>query len=152
MTAVCDSQNSVFYDKFGNQSCGGNRVTGYTFKQDVIIQSGDVDKVTKLSQDASDALIMKEVIFSSQNLEYYYNKLSELRVELLSEATKNAKTRAEKIVESTGGKIGFLQSASMGVFQVTAKNATDFSDYGYYDTSSLEKKVTAVVRASFVLE
>ena len=152
MTAVCESQNNVFYDKFGNQSCGGNRVTGYTFKQDVVVQSGDVDKVTKLSQDASDALIAKGVIFSSQNLEYYYNKLSELRVELLSEATKNAKTRAEKIVESTGGKIGFLQSASMGVFQVTAKNAIDFSDYGYYDTSSIEKKVTAVVRASFILQ
>ncbi len=152
MSVVCENQNNVFYDKFGNQSCAGNRTTGYTFKQDVVVQSEDVDILTKLSQDASDALIGRGVVFSSQNFEYFYNKLSELRVKLLSEATRNAKERAEKIVESTGKSIGFLQSASMGVFQVTAKNAVDFSDYGYYDTSSIEKKVTAVVRASFSIE
>lgn len=147
---ICESQQNVFYDKSGNQNC--NRTTGYALRQEVIIQSSDVDKITKLTQEASDALIEKGVFFSSQNVEYYYNKLSELRIEMLSEATQNAKLRAEKIAESTGASIGFLQSATMGVFQVTAKNSVDFSDYGFYDTNSIEKKVTAVVRASFSLQ
>lgn len=147
---VCESQQNVFYDKSGNQNC--NRTTGYLMRQEIVLQSSDVEKVTKLMQEASDALIEKGVVFSSQSVEYFYNKLSDLRIELLSEATQNAKTRAEKIAESTGAKIGFLQSATMGVFQVTAKNSMDVSDYGYYDTNSIEKKVTAVVRASFSLK
>lgn len=71
---------------------------------------------------------------------------------MLAEATKNARACAEKIAESTDSKIGFMQSASMGVFQVTPTNSVDVSDYGYFDTSSINKKVTSVVRASFSLQ
>jgi len=40
----------------------------------------------------------------------------------------------------------------MGVFQVTSVNSTEISDYGYFDTSAIQKKVTAVVRASFSIK
>ncbi|MDP3244895.1 MAG: hypothetical protein Q8M83_04545 [bacterium] len=40
----------------------------------------------------------------------------------------------------------------MGMFQVTAVNSTDVADYGFYDSSVIEKKVTAVVRAAFTLK
>jgi len=43
-----------------------------------------------------------------------------------------------------------LKSADMGVFQVTAVNSVDVSDYGSYDTSAFEKQITAVVRRSFL--
>jgi hypothetical protein len=39
----------------------------------------------------------------------------------------------------------------MGVFQVTAPNSIDISDYGTYDTSSVRKQITAIVRASFTI-
>ena len=71
---------------------------------------------------------------------------------MMGEATKNAMERASRIAESTGRKINQVQSATMGVFQVTSVNSTDISDYGFYDTSAIQKKVTAVVRASFDLK
>jgi hypothetical protein len=40
----------------------------------------------------------------------------------------------------------------MGVFQITAVNSTEISDYGSYDTSSIDKKVTAIVRASYTIK
>jgi hypothetical protein len=40
----------------------------------------------------------------------------------------------------------------VGVFQVTAPNSTDVSDYGVYDTSTLRKDVTAVVNVTFALK
>ena len=40
----------------------------------------------------------------------------------------------------------------MGVFQITAPNSTDVSDYGVYDTSTLRKDVTAVVNVAFALK
>ncbi|HOG24446.1 MAG TPA: SIMPL domain-containing protein, partial [Candidatus Omnitrophota bacterium] len=45
-----------------------------------------------------------------------------------------------------------MRSARMGVFQITPVNSTSVSDWGENDTSSVEKKVTAVVNASFSIE
>jgi uncharacterized protein len=59
--------------------------------------------------------------------------------------------RARALVETTGGRIGRLRSVDVGVFQVTAPNSTQVSDYGVYDTSTLDKDVIAVVNASFAL-
>ncbi len=152
VSPVCENQNNVMYDKFGNQTCGSGKPFGYALQQTVIIESNDAKKVTDLSQKAPNALINRGLIFSSQNLEYYYSKLSELKIELTGEATKDARKRAEQIAQATGSSIGALQSASLGVVQVTAKNSAEVSDYGAYDTAALEKKVTTVVKASFILK
>jgi hypothetical protein len=56
------------------------------------------------------------------------------------------------IVESTGRGLGDLRSVSVGVFQVTAPNSTEVSDYGVYDTATVQKDVTAVVNVAFALE
>jgi len=150
VTPLCASQNNVTYDRYGNQSCGA--ITGYGLSQKIIVESANVSAIQTLAQELPDRFIAGGLIFSSQSLEYYYNKLADLRVELLSEATDNAEKRAAEIAKSTGASLSKLQSASMGVFQVAAKNSTEISDYGVYDTSSLEKKVTAVVRVSFSLQ
>lgn len=49
---------------------------------------------------------------------YYYTKFGELKLEMLSPATANAKIRAEKVVENSGGKPGKLKHARLGVFQI----------------------------------
>lgn len=152
VSPVCESQSGMFYDKFGNQSCGGSRTIGYNLQQVISIESSRVAEVAQLSQAASDNLIGRGLVFTTQSLEYYYSKLADLRLELLTQATADAKNRAEKIAQSTGKKIDALQAASQGVFQITAKNSVEVSDYGVYDTASLEKKVTGVVRASFLLK
>ena len=71
---------------------------------------------------------------------------------MLSKATEDAKSRAISMAQSTGNKIGVIRSAKMGVFQITPATSTDVSWYGENDTSSLEKKVMAVVTASFSIE
>jgi hypothetical protein len=42
-----------------------------------------------------------------------------------------------------------MRSAKMGVFQITPISSVDVSDWGENDTSSLEKKVMAVVKVDF---
>lgn len=152
ISQICASQEDVIYDQFGHQNCAGNSLTGYSLQQSILVESSDVDKIAKLSQEAAGYFIDQGLIFTSQNVEYYYSKLGDLKMDLIKEATSNAKIRAEQIAASTGSSIGLLQSAGIGVFQVTAVNSTEISDYGYYDTASLEKKVTGIVRASFSLK
>lgn len=123
----------------------------YQLNQSITIQLDDVNKVTDISKKIPE-LASQGVIVSIQSLEYFYSKLPDLRVSLLTQATQDAKARAEKIAESTGRQIGNIQSASSGVVQVLTPNSVDISDYGSYDTSSIQKDVMVTIKASFRLK
>ena len=123
----------------------------YQLVQTVTVQDNDVNKLTAISQ-AIPSLASQGAILSVQAMEYYYSKLPDLRVSLLSDAVKDAKARAEKIAEGTGRSIGNVQSASNGVVQVLSPNSVDISDYGSYDTSSINKDVMVTIKASFRLK
>lgn len=137
------------YDNGGNYSKGGaSSIIGYQLSESVTVQSSDVDGVTKVAQ-GSGAIINQGVIFSSQPLQYFYSKLADLKLDMLAKATQDAQERASRIAESANAQLGSLESADMGVFQITPVNSTDLSDYGDYDTTSIEKQITAVVHATF---
>ncbi|MFA5340100.1 MAG: SIMPL domain-containing protein, partial [Candidatus Omnitrophota bacterium] len=70
---------------------------------------------------------------------------------MLGMASADAKKRAERIASASGNRVGRIRSADMGVFQITPVNSTEVSDWGSNDTSSLEKKVFAVVHADFAI-
>jgi hypothetical protein len=123
----------------------------YQLNQTITVQSNDVNKITDLSKQIP-SLAAQGAIVSVQSLEYYYSKLPDLRVSLLTEAVKDAKARAEKIAAGTGRLVGSVQAASSGVVQVLPPNSVDISDYGSYDTSSIEKDVMVTVKALFRLK
>ncbi len=125
-----------------------NEIEAYRLSMAVEVRTSKVDAAEALSREST-GLIQNGIEFISQSPEYFYTKLPELKLEMLSDAAANAKSRAERMAESTGSKVGAMRSAQMGVFQITPVNSTEVSDWGVNDTSSLEKRVTAVVRAEF---
>ena len=126
-------------------------IESYCLEQYIQVQSNDVHTIAQISRESTE-LIEQGIIFESKAPEYFYTKLEELKIEMLARATENAKQRAGNMAKSTGNKIGFMRSARMGVFQITPVNSTEVSDWGENDTSSLYKKVTAVVTVSFAIE
>lgn len=147
---VCFNSTDSNYDRFGNRICasGGS----YSLSSRIIVNTEMAKEIADISQQTTEYALSQNITIANSNVEFFYNKLTDLRVELLGAATENAKLRAEQIAKSTGKKLGSLQSASMGVFQVTSRQSVDFSDYGSYDTSTFEKKVTAIVRTAFSLK
>lgn len=123
-------------------------ILAHRLSQELEIRSDEVQRYAELSQQANE-LINEGINLVSEPPQYLYTKLSQLRVEMIAEATKDAKARAEAIANSTDNRVGAIRSAKTGVFQITARNSTDVSDYGIYDTSSLEKDITAVVSVQF---
>ncbi|MDD5164016.1 MAG: SIMPL domain-containing protein [Patescibacteria group bacterium] len=123
----------------------------YQLSQIITVQSNDVNKITDISKKIP-TLSEQGAIISVQSLEYYYSKLPDLRVSLLTQAVQDAKARAEKIAEGTGRYVGSVISASNGVVQILTPNSVDISDYGNYDTSSIEKDVMVTIKASFRLK
>jgi len=120
----------------------------YILRQNVEIQDKDVQKITAMANNTQ-VLIDQDVIFQTYTLEYYYTKLPDLRIALLKDAVADAKMRAQKIAESTGLEVGLIKSANVGVVQVLQVNSYDISDYGAYDTSTIEKEVMVTVTAIF---
>jgi len=127
------------------------RILAYNLRQTFEVRSSDVEAITALSGRAAD-LINEGVQLELYPIEYYYTRLSDLRTEMLAQAAADARRRAESIASSVGSRIGPVRSARTGVFQITARNSTDVSDYGIYDTSSLEKDITAVVSITFAVK
>jgi hypothetical protein len=124
---------------------------GYQLTQTFEVHSPQVDSIEAIARDISQ-LTAEGLPVNSESPQFYYTKLAPMRVEMLSEATKDARVRAEKIAESAGGKVRGLRSARQGVFQVTAPNSRDVRDYGTYDTSTIEKDITAVVSVTFSVD
>jgi hypothetical protein len=120
----------------------------YNLTQNVEVSSTDIDKITNLAQ-ATQKLIEKGVIFTTNAPQYFYSKLPALRVELLSDAMADARVRAEQITKGSGSSPGTLSSASSGVVQVLPANSLEISDYGAYDTSTIKKNVMVTVKAVF---
>jgi len=123
----------------------------YVLRQTVEVQSNDVEKITYMAKNTQE-LIDQGVVFSIQSLEYYYSKLPELRIELIPDAINDAKLRAQKIAEGSGKKIGVIKSANLGVVQVLPVSSTEVSDWGTYDTSTIEKEVMIPVTVIFTLK
>ncbi len=124
----------------------------YTLVQNIEINSNEVEKITALAKNTAPLITEKNIIFTTNNLEYFYSKLPETRIELLSSAVEDARTRASQLMSGSNGKIGKLKSASAGVVQVMAPNSVDVSDYGIYDTSHINKEIFITVRATFTIK
>jgi uncharacterized protein len=135
-------------DTNGNET---SEITGYSLRQYIEVKSNDVDRIAQVAREATE-LINQGILLESSEPKYYYTQLGDLKIEMLGEAAKDAKTRAEKIAASTGSSIGTVRSARMGVMQITAADSTDVSDSGISDTSSIDKDLTAVVNVSFAVE
>jgi hypothetical protein len=139
-----NQKNKRIYSEDGNYI--GDEFVGYELNQSVQIESKDVDKIEKISREITE-LLNQGVQFYSESPRYYYTKLADLKIEMISKATEDARVRAEKISEFSGGKLGKLESAKMGVFQITGQNSKeDYSWGGTYNISSREKTASITMK------
>ena len=142
---AANGYNSYKYTANGNIT---NDVAYYNLSQPVEIKSADVQKIKDISVDIQ-SLLDKGIDINVTRPEYFYSGLADLKVKLLQDATTDAKDRATAMLKATHNKPGKIQSVQMGVFQITPVDSTNVSDMGINDTSTVEKKVTAVANVIF---
>jgi len=124
--------------------------TGYNVRREIIVRSSEVEKVSSMANNM-EPLSGRNYTVTTDMVELTYSKLDEVRVSLLSEAIKDATARAEAIASESSRSIGQLREASSGVVQVLPKDGIEISDYGAYDTQSMQKEVMVTVLATFEL-
>jgi hypothetical protein len=134
-----------------NQDDSEKQTIGYHLQQNIRVESADVGQVMELQQQ-SVALVEQGVELDDQGIQFIYTKTAEAKIEMLAEATKDARERAEQIANQGSRTIKGLRSARMGVFQITARNSNETSAEGMNDTSAKDKTIRAVVSANFTME
>jgi hypothetical protein len=124
---------------------------GFDASQSITVRSADVERIERISREITQ-LLERGVPVTSDRPRYFYTKLGELKIEMLAQASKDARTRAESVVTQTGASLGRLRTADMGVINVNPANSTETSWQGNNDTSSLEKDMVAIVHVTFELD
>jgi uncharacterized protein len=117
--------------------------------QTVSVESADVDRLDKL--DAT-PLVEQGLIFTVASPEFIYTKAGETKIEMLADATKDARDRAEQIASQGGRAIARLHDADQGIFQITPLHSVATSWQGESDMTARQKTITAVVTATFLLK
>lgn len=128
-----------------------NKVESVTLSQEFSLNSPDIELVTKLSQSVT-SLFKEGITVVSCAPKYFYTKLDELKIAMLGAAASDAYLRAKELVTKSGAHVGRLRSAHQGVFQITPVFSNSTSDYGEFDTSSIDKRIKAVVTMEYGIE
>jgi len=125
--------------------------TGFSVSRTITMRSSDIEKMGMLANNV-EPFTGTNYNVTTGMLEYTYTKLPEMRVKLLTEAIADATNRANAIAQDSGRTVGILRNASGGVVQVLPRGGVEISDYGSYDTMSVDKEIMVTVRASFSLK
>ena len=122
---------------------------GYLLRQDYKIESHAVKEIKHLSRDIT-SLIDKGIEIGSNAPYYFYSKLADLKIDMISEATKDARIRADMIAENSNTVLGKLLNAQMGVFQITAKHSTErYTWGGTHNKTSRDKTAHVTMKLTF---
>jgi hypothetical protein len=128
------------------------KISGYTIEQNIYIISKNINAIEKITINPVDFAKMN-LAFEYSRIEYFSSQLEDIKKQLLSYATKNARERAEEIVAMTeSAKIGKMLSARAGIFQITEPLSTDIAGYGIHSTSTRNKTIKVTVNAVFSID
>lgn len=137
------------YSETKTKDISSTRFDGFRLTQHIVISSNNVLKVEGISREITE-LINSGIEITSFAPEYYYTKLSDLKIKMLAEASKDGYTRAKTIADNGNGEIGSLINSSMGIFQIVAQNSSeDYSWGGSFNTTSKKKTATVTVKLQY---
>ena len=96
----------------------------FTISKSVVVNSKQVDVVLKLISSIG-SLVHDGVSLSDQynysQIEYKFTKLDEIKPQMIEDATKNARTLAEKFAQDSNSTLGKVKKASQGQFSVRSE-------------------------------
>lgn len=125
-------------------------ISGYNVSQQIFVISNNLDQLEAMALKPS-GLAELNVNLQDSGLEYYYSRIDDLKLQLLSAASSNAKARAKEITKGNSYKVGDLIDARSGIFQITEPYSTETASYGVYNTQSRKKEIRVTVNAEFEL-
>ena len=126
---------------------------GFDAFQNIRVASKELEKIT-LANKALLQLRAENHPVTAQPPNYLVSNLEAVKMSLIADATKNARSRATEFVKQDGVKVGVMKSASQGAFYIlpVGGDAGDDSYGGVYDKSTIDKTARVVVTIVYNIE
>jgi hypothetical protein len=143
--------------EYVNSNMGGYR---YLIENSVQVRSENVDKIQVVSR-MTDELLKAGVVISNNReyqpaVQYLFTGLNDIKPQMLSEATQNAKKAAIEFTKQSDVALGNLRKASQGLFSIIDRDASISSQAGEggYGTNvnDIYKKVKVVVNVEYAIK
>jgi hypothetical protein len=142
---------------------GGVRAPNrYIVQQSITVRSKDVNKVAAAVQKTSTLIASGVVLgggpqYGQQNsVSYVYTGLNSIKPEMITEATRSARTAAERFAADSGSKVGTIRQASQGLFSISSADAASAGEEtpggGGQSNASILQKVRVVTTIQYYLQ
>ena len=136
-------------DEKGNTT---NELEAYVLSQSLGVRSSSLELLRDAANEVTGALVKQGFESSTSAPSFTVSTIEKTKLDLLEKATANAYERAQTLARGSGSGVGSLVSAAQGVYQIVARGETSSSDYGEFDTGSIEKTARVVVTLEYGVE
>jgi uncharacterized protein len=127
------------------------QVPAWRVSQGFSIQTVQIDTLTRIASQVGNLLAAGTDV-SLSPIDYLSTHLTAAKFAALGLAVADARKRASTIAQGLDARLGAVQQTTLGVYQITPRNSTAVSDYGFDDVTSRLKDVEAVVNVTFLLK
>ena len=130
------------------------QITGYQFQQQIAFTLRDTTRFHEIENLVFDMtpLIATGISINNSSIEYYISQLPEAKLEIISEATNDAKERALIVANTTNTRLGKLLNGRVGVFQITEPLSAEVGSMGIFNTSTRRKQIAVTFTGVFELK
>ena len=127
------------------------QVPAWRVSQAFAVETNQIDTLQRTASQVGNLLATGTDV-SVSPIDYLSTQLKAAKFAALRLAVADARERASTIAAGLDARLGAVQRTALGVYQITPRNSTEVSNYGFDDVSSRLKDVESVVSVTFRLE
>lgn len=155
-TLKVEDRLANIYNQNNSQTVNDQR---YVVTSGTRVRSANVDLIQKSLQGTDQLLSLGvplafDVGTLTPNPSYYFTGLDKLRPAMITEATRSARLVAEQFAKDSGSRLGGIQRASQGVFQIMGRDTSTMNtDWSSNENAlgSVNKKLRLVTTIDYQL-
>lgn len=144
-------QNILVEDKLAGYN-GGDvpQEIRFVLTEDILVRSNDVVRLAEAARNIGE-MLKNGVVFTNDSWSagpsYIFTRINDLKGEMLAEATKRARESAETFAVQSGARVGSIQTANQGVFEILPAIAIPNDR----PEKQIDKKVRVVTTVTYFL-
>ncbi|MGQ0659745.1 SIMPL domain-containing protein [Sphingosinicella sp.] len=143
--AVTDGGGSV--NQYYDTNRGENQIT---INRRIQLRTTDVMRARQAHALQFNLIRAGVAIQDGSGMQYNFTRLNDIKPEMITEATRNARDVADRFAADSGTAVGGIRSATQGYFSVGARDG-DVSEEGSGERDSPFQKVRVVTTIDFYL-
>ncbi|MGD2131232.1 MAG: SIMPL domain-containing protein [Maricaulaceae bacterium] len=119
----------------------------YRIEQPVRVRSANVDLVAQASRELGEVVRQGVVLSGWDAPSFVFNRLNDIKPDMLQEATLNAREAAMQFADQSGASLGGIREANQGVFSILPRDEAP----GEIESAQIFKRVRVVSTITYQL-